>query len=499
VFRSLLVANRGEIAVRILRCCRELGIESVAVYSDADADMPHVRLADRAVRLGPAAPAESYLDARRLLEAAGSSGAEAIHPGYGFLAENAAFARAVRAAGLAFVGPTPEAIEAMGDKMAARRTAAANGIPIVPGSEPESRLDALAAQAYGIGFPILVKAAGGGGGRGMRRVEEPSQLGAALAAASREAEAAFGDGRVYLERALDRPRHVEVQVLADRHGNALHLFERECSLQRRFQKIVEEAPAPNLEPATRTALTDAAVRLARAVEYEGAGSVEYLLHDGHWYFLEMNTRLQVEHPVTEMICGVDLVRAQIEIAAGLPLAFRQEDLEIQGSAIEARVCAEDPSRGFVPSPGLLAEFSLPAGPGIRCDAGVVTGSRIPPEYDAMIAKVIAHDHDREAALARLRRALEETAVVGVASNLGHLLDLLEDDEVRAGRLDTQLVQRKLDAAAASSSEGLPPELVAVALFAARRLAPAPAGDGSEAPTPSPWTSLPGWRGGGVRS
>jgi acetyl-CoA/propionyl-CoA carboxylase biotin carboxyl carrier protein len=498
MFSTLLVANRGEIAVRILRACRELDIRSVAVYSDADRASLHVSLADMAVHLGPSDPRQSYLDGDRLLDAARRAGAEAIHPGYGFLAENAAFARAVAAAGLTFVGPSPEAIESMGDKLGARRTAASLGIPIVPGSEPTGDSAALLGEGRRVGAPLLVKAAGGGGGRGMRRVSELADLPAALEAASREALAAFGDARVYLERALDRPRHIEVQVLADHHGNVVHLHERECSLQRRFQKIVEEAPAFNLRDDIRVALCSAATRAAQSIGYRGAGSVEFLVSGDKWFFLEMNTRLQVEHPVTEMVSGFDLVRAQIEIAAGQPLTIRQEDLAVRGHAIEARVCAEDPAAGFAPSPGDVSRFLAPAGPGVRCDAGLVSGARVPAEYDSLIAKVIAHACDRRSALARLRRALEETVVLGVSTNIGFLLDLLSDPAVVAGTADTQLIERRLAAAPSEEAhQGLAPELAAAALCAAQTPRHGVRADPTAAAnSASPWLTLRGWRAGG---
>ena len=499
MFSTLLIANRGEIAVRVIRACRELGIRSVAVFSEADRGAPHVALADVAVPIGPAAPRESYLDGARILEAALSTGAEAIHPGYGFLAENAAFARAVAAAGLRFVGPSPEAMEAMGDKLGARRTMARLGIPIVPGSDPDADPTTLIEVGTRVGFPLLVKAAGGGGGRGMRRVDEASQLPDALTSASREAAAAFGDPRVYVERVIERARHIEVQVLGDRHGNVVHVFERECSLQRRFQKVIEEAPAPNLRRAVRDGLLDAAVHAARAVAYEGAGSVEFLVDDQGFYFLEMNTRLQVEHPVTEMVCGVDLVQLQIAIAAGEPLPFRQEDLEVRGHAVEARICAEDPARAFAPSPGRIEAFVEPAGPGIRCDAGVSSGSVVPPEYDALIAKVIAHAPDRTGAIARLRGALRELAVLGVTTNAEFLATLLGDPSVAAGSADTQLITREYAGwmPPIAPPTAAAPEVVAAALAIALRGARTTAhAEGQRSATVTPWLSLTGWRAGG---
>lgn len=503
-FETLLIANRGEIAVRVIRACRALGIRSVAVYSEVDRTSPHVALADCAVPIGPATPSQSYLDVARILDAARSTGAQAIHPGYGFLAENAAFARAVAAAGIRFVGPSPEAMEAMGDKLGARRTMARLGIPIVPGSDPDADPATLPELGKQIGFPLLVKAAGGGGGRGMRRVDEAAQLPDALAAASREAKAAFGDARVYLERVIERARHVEVQVLGDRHGNVVHVFERECSLQRRFQKVIEEAPAPNLSPAVRRGLLDSAVRAARSVKYEGAGSVEFLVEGDHFYFLEMNTRLQVEHPVTELVCGVDLVQQQIRIAAGEPLSFRQEDLHVRGHAIEARVCAEDPSRGFAPSPGRIAHFAEPAGAGVRCDAGVVTGGVVPAEYDALIAKVIGHGTDRRAALDVLDGALRELVVLGVTTNAEFLATLLHDPDVIEERLDTQLVTRRYSdwLPAPLTTSAASAELIAAALalhFRTPAGTPGGAAATSRADVVSPWDHLAGWRSGGGTS
>jgi acetyl-CoA/propionyl-CoA carboxylase biotin carboxyl carrier protein len=500
-FETLLIANRGEIAVRVIRACRKLGIRSVAVYSDADRTSPHVALADLAVAIGPAAAADSYLNVERILEAARRTGARAIHPGYGFLAENAAFARAVAAAGLTFVGPSPEAMEAMGDKLGARRTMARLGIPIVPGSDPDADPATLPEIGGRIGFPLLVKAAGGGGGRGMRRVDEVAQLPDALAAASREAAAAFGDPRVYLERVVERARHVEVQVLGDRHGNVVHVFERECSLQRRFQSVIEAAPAPNLDPAVRRGLLESAVRAAKSVSYEGAGSVEFLVEGERFYFLEMNTRLQVEHPVSELVCGVDLVEQQIRIAAGEPLPFAQDELQVRGHAIEARVCAEDPSRGFAPSPGRIVHFVEPAGAGVRCDAGVVSGGVVPAEYDALIAKVIGYGKDRRAAIDALEGALRELVVLGVTTNAEFLAALLRDPDVLSERLDTQLVTRGYSdwQPAQLKTDASSPELIAAALAlhfrAPARWAAGAASGGTAVAQDSPWDHLPGWRNG----
>ena len=501
MFSTLLIANRGEIAVRVIRACRELGIRSVAVFSDADRGAPHTALADVAVSIGAATPRESYLNVERVIAAARATGAEAIHPGYGFLAENAPFARAVAAAGICFVGPSPEAMTAMGDKLGARKTMAKLGIPIVPGSDPDADPATLLEVGTAIGFPLLVKAAGGGGGRGMRRVDEASQLAAALEAAAREASAAFSDPRVYVERVVEHARHVEVQVLADRHGNAVHVFERECSLQRRFQKVIEEAPAPNLDETVRHGLLEAAVRATRAVKYEGAGSVEFLVQGDRWYFLEMNTRLQVENPVTELVCGVDLVQLQIRIAAGEPLPFRQDDLQVRGHAIEARVCAEDPARAFAPSPGRISTFVEPTGPGIRCDAGVASGSVVPPEYDALVAKVIAHAPDRDGALRRLQCALRELVLLGVTTNAEFLASLLRDPSVIAGDADTQLITRAYGdwKPRAPGSSVASPELVAAALALALHHEAAPARGAAAVPgTPAastPWDTLVAWRNG----
>ncbi|MFO1075999.1 MAG: biotin carboxylase N-terminal domain-containing protein, partial [Geminicoccaceae bacterium] len=397
---SLLIANRGEIACRIIRTCRRLGIRTVAVYSDADRDALHVRLADEAVRLGPAPAAESYLLAERVLEAARLTGAEAVHPGYGFLSESAAFARAVREAGLVFVGPPPEAMERLGGKDSAKALLAPAGVPLVPGYHGADQADArLRDEASAIGFPLLIKAVAGGGGKGMRRVDDPADFLELLAACRREAKAAFGEDRVLLERLIERPRHVELQVFADRPGQAVHLFERDCTLQRRHQKIIEEAPAPNLAPELRAALGEAATGAALAAGYENAGTVEFLLDQGGgFYFIEMNTRLQVEHPVTEAVTGLDLVEWQLRIAAGEPLPLRQEEIAARGHAFEARLYAEDPAKGFLPSIGRLRTLRLPKGlDGVRVDTGVEEGDQVTPFYDPMIAKIIAHGADRAAA------------------------------------------------------------------------------------------------------
>ena len=444
MFRKVLVANRGEIALRVMRACRELGIATVAVYSEADATAPHVRYADEARCIGPAVATRSYLNIDALIQAARETGAEAVHPGYGFLAENAAFARACRDAGLVFIGPSPEAIELMGDKAAARRLAREAGVPIVPGTaETVSPEEALAA-AEEIGFPLMVKAAAGGGGRGIRVVERREDLASAVTTAAREAQAAFGDGALYLERYLSRPRHIEVQVLGDGCGNVVHLFERECSIQRRRQKLLEEAPSPALTPELRDRICGAAVRLARAAGYASAGTVEFLLdQDGQFYFLEMNTRIQVEHPVTELVTGVDLVKEQLRVAAGEPLRWRQEELTMRGHAIEFRINAEDPDKGFFPSPGVIERLELPGGPGVRVDHALSVGYEVPPYYDSLIAKLIVWGADREEALARGRRALDELVVEGIATTVPFHRQLLDDPAVIAADYHVQFLDERV--------------------------------------------------------
>jgi len=414
VIRSLLIANRGEIALRIVRAARELGVRTVAVFSEPDRLAPHVLEADEAHYLGPAPSSESYLRVDRILEAARASGAEAVHPGYGFLAERAHFAEAVTEAGLVFVGPDAATIQAMGDKTEARRRMQAAGVPIVPGLvDPVADSAAALEAATTIGYPVLLKAAAGGGGKGMRVVGEAAQLPRAFEAAQREALAAFGDGSVYLERYLGRPRHVEIQVLGDRQGNVIHLAERECSIQRRHQKLVEECPSPVLTPALRAAMGEAAVRAAEAVDYVGAGTVEFLYQDGEFFFLEMNTRLQVEHPVTELVTGVDIVAWQLRIASGEPLAVRQEDVALSGHAIECRLTSEDPYRGFLPSTGTVTHLQVPTGPGVRWDGGIQEGFEVSLHYDPLLAKLIVHAPTRPEAIRRMARALDELVVTGV--------------------------------------------------------------------------------------
>ena len=440
-FDTILVANRGEIACRIIRTARAMGLRSVAVYSSADADAPHVAMADDAIHIGPAPAAESYLNTDAILAAARGSGAQALHPGYGFLSENAGFARAVADAGLTFIGPPPQAIEIMGDKAAAKRAMQKAGVPCVPGYHGTDQSDrALLAEAAKIGMPLMVKAAAGGGGHGMRLVTDPGDLPDALSRARSEAQSAFGNDSLILERAIRNPRHVEIQVFADRHGTILHLGERDCSIQRRHQKVVEEAPCPVLTRDQRDAMGAAAIAAARAVGYEGAGTVEFLLDDsGAFYFLEMNTRLQVEHPVTEMVTGLDLVEWQIAVASGQPLPLRQTDLALQGHAIEVRLYAEDPARDFLPVTGRVHAFRSASGPGIRVDAGIATGQMISPYYDPMLAKIVAHGPTRETARQRLLAALRQTLVLGLTTNAGHLADILRHPHFVQGRATTAFI------------------------------------------------------------
>ncbi|MEU2976047.1 biotin carboxylase N-terminal domain-containing protein [Streptomyces hirsutus] len=493
MFETVLVANRGEIAVRVIRTLRSMGVRSVAVFSDADADARHVREADTAVRIGPAPAAESYLSVERLLEAAARTGAQAVHPGYGFLAENAGFARACAEAGLVFVGPPADAIALMGDKIRAKETVRAAGVPVVPGSSGSGLTDdQLADAAREIGVPVLLKPSAGGGGKGMRLVRDPERLAEEIAAARREARASFGDDTLLVERWIDRPRHIEIQVLADGHGGVVHLGERECSLQRRHQKIIEEAPSVLLDGATRAAMGEAAVQAARSCGYRGAGTVEFIVPGGDpssYYFMEMNTRLQVEHPVTELITGLDLVEWQLRVAAGERLGFAQEDVRLTGHAVEARICAEDPSRGFLPSGGTVLRLREPQGEGVRTDSGLSEGTEVGSLYDPMLSKVIAYGPDRASALRRLRAALAETVTLGVPTNAGFLRRLLAHPAVVSGDLDTGLVEREADGLVAAGV----PEEVYEAAAAVRLDALRPRGDG--------WTdpfSVPsGWRLGGT--
>ncbi|MEV8430300.1 acetyl/propionyl/methylcrotonyl-CoA carboxylase subunit alpha [Streptomyces sp. HUAS 31] len=493
MFETVLVANRGEIAVRVIRTLRSMGVRSVAVFSDADADARHVREADTAVRIGPAPASESYLSVERLLEAAARTGAQAVHPGYGFLAENADFARACADAGLVFIGPSADAISLMGDKIRAKETVKAAGVPVVPGSSGSGLTDAeLADAAREIGMPVLLKPSAGGGGKGMRLVRDEARLAEEIAAARREARASFGDDTLLVERWVDRPRHIEIQVLADGHGNVVHLGERECSLQRRHQKIIEEAPSVLLDEATRAGMGEAAVQAARSCGYRGAGTVEFIVPGGDpssYYFMEMNTRLQVEHPVTELITGLDLVEWQLRVAAGERLGFGQDDVTLTGHAIEARICAEDPARGFLPSGGTVLRLREPQGDGVRTDSGLSEGTEVGSLYDPMLSKVIAYGPDRATALRKLRAALAGTVTLGVQTNAGFLRRLLAHPAVVAGELDTGLVERVVDDLVATDV----PDEVYEAAAAVRLDALRPAGDG--------WTdpfSVPsGWRLGGT--
>lgn len=447
MFDTVLVANRGEIAVRVIRTLRRLGIRSVAVYSDADAAARHVREADTAVHLGPAPARHSYLDVARVIDAAAATGAQAIHPGYGFLSENPHFAAACVDAGLVFVGPPVRAIEIMGDKIAAKTTVDGYGVPTVPGVARPGLSDAdLVAAATEIGYPVLVKPSAGGGGKGMRLVAEADQLPDALVGARRESAAAFGDDTLFLERFVLRPRHIEVQVLADGHGSVIHLGERECSLQRRHQKVIEEAPSPLLDAATRARIGAAACDTARSVDYLGAGTVEFIVsadRPDDFFFMEMNTRLQVEHPVTEAVTGLDLVEWQLRVAAGEKITLAQQDIELRGHAIEARVYAEDPARGFLPTGGRVLDVTEPDGPGVRVDSSLSPGTVVGSDYDPMLSKIIAHGADRDQALARLDRALSQTRVLGIQTNVEFLRFLLADERVAAGDLDTGLLDRRL--------------------------------------------------------
>ncbi|MEU5773513.1 acetyl/propionyl/methylcrotonyl-CoA carboxylase subunit alpha [Streptomyces venezuelae] len=496
MFDTVLVANRGEIAVRVIRTLREMGVRSVAVFSDADADARHVREADTAVRIGPAAATESYLRVDRILEAAARSGAQAVHPGYGFLAENAEFAQACADAGLTFIGPPAEAISLMGDKIRAKATVEAAGVPVVPGSSGSGLTDAqLADAAREIGTPVLLKPSAGGGGKGMRLVRDEALIADEIAAARREARASFGDDTLLVERWVDRPRHIEIQVLADGHGNVVHLGERECSLQRRHQKIIEEAPSVLLDEATRAAMGEAAVQAARSCGYAGAGTVEFIVPGGDpssYYFMEMNTRLQVEHPVTELITGLDLVEWQLRVAAGEPLPFGQDDITLTGHAVEARVCAEDPSRGFLPSGGTVLALHEPQGDGVRTDSGLSEGTEVGSLYDPMLSKVIAYGPDRATALRKLRAALADTVTLGVPTNAGFLRRLLAHPAVVAGELDTGLVEREADGLV---PDGVPDEVYEAAA-AVREDALKPTPTGADGWT-DPFSVPSGWRLGGT--
>ncbi|MCQ1954778.1 biotin carboxylase N-terminal domain-containing protein [Arthrobacter sp. zg-Y238] len=487
LFDTVLVANRGEIACRVIRTLKTLGIRSVAVYSDDDAGARHVREADLAVRLGPAPARQSYLSVDAVLAACRSTGAQAVHPGYGFLSENADFASALADAGITFIGPPVRSLELMGDKIRAKNHVQAHGVPVVPGiAEPGLDDARLLAAAADVGYPILIKPSAGGGGKGMQAVLNPGDLPAALQTARRVAASAFGDDTLFLERLVSSPRHIEVQILADTHGNVVHLGERECSLQRRHQKVIEEAPSVLLDAATRERIGEAACNAARSVDYTGAGTVEFLVSDAapdEFFFMEMNTRLQVEHPVTEMVTGVDLVAEQVRIAAGHPLSLKQEDVTLTGHAVEARIYAEDPERDFLPTSGSVQWLREPVGDGVRVDSSLLPGLAVSSSYDPMLAKVIAWGPDRAAALARLDTALAGTAVLGIGTNVEYLRLLLADPDVRAGRLDTTLIERRLPGLKFRTPQL--PEFAAAALLYAQDLADTASG--------SPWRQADGWR------
>ncbi len=503
---KLLIANRGEIAVRICRAAQELGLRTVAVYSEVDRDALHVRMADEAYELGPPEPMQSYLDQGRLLAIARVSGADAVHPGYGFLSENAGFAAACNDAGLIFVGPSPEAIRRMGSKIESKAIAEQAEVPVIPGfsargSEDDRFKQRASGEAERIGYPVLVKASAGGGGKGMRIVDTPDELQAALEAGAREAQQAFGDATLMLEKYITRPRHVEIQVLGDRHGHLVHLYERECSVQRRHQKIIEETPSPAVTPDIRERMCAAALRLARAVDYTGAGTVEFILGpDGQFYFLEMNTRLQVEHPITEWVTGIDLVHQQLRIARGEPLAFGQDDIIQRGHAIECRLYAEDPARGFLPATGKIAVLREPYGPGRRIDSGIVADAEVTPYYDPILCKLVSYGHNRHEAIVRMQSLLREYTLLGVTTNRQFLLDILESKPFADGDTDTSFIDRHF--ADWQPDASIPTEIRAIAAvgemlyrsghLAAPTATTATASDAS----PSPWQYRDGWRIGG---
>jgi 3-methylcrotonyl-CoA carboxylase alpha subunit len=495
MIKRVLIANRGEIALRIVRACRELGIESVAVFSDADARAPHVAAADRSVHIGPAPALESYLSVERLVDAARASGADAVHPGYGFLSQNPSFAAACEKAGLVFVGPPSAVLTQMGSKISARRLMEMAGVPIVPGETPRDQTDEGIRQSIQrVGLPVLVKASAGGGGKGMRRVDADTDVLAAIQAARREATAAFGDGALYVERAIPRPRHIEVQVFADNHGNVAHLFDRECSVQRRHQKVIEESPSPVANARLRSRMTEAAVRATRACGYRNAGTIEFLVDVSagrgaeRFYYLEMNTRLQVEHPVTEQVTGLDLVKTQLLVASNEPLPWTSGSVTQRGHVIEARVYAEDPACGFLPQAGRILLYREPRMPGIRVDSGVEEGSDVPLHYDPLLAKVIATSATREDAIQRLMCALREFPILGVHTNIEFLLRILDHPRFRAGDVDTGFLDAEGAALAASSPMEIP-NAVQVAIAAHE------SESGPETPPsrPDPWQSLNEWR------
>jgi 3-methylcrotonyl-CoA carboxylase alpha subunit len=489
----LLIANRGEIACRIVRACRDRGITSVAVFSEPDRPARHARMADEAIPLGGTTSAESYLDIGKLIDAANKSGADAVHPGYGFLSERAAFAAAVAKAGLIFVGPPADVIARMGSKTEARALAERADVPVVPGAISSAQDDAaLVKVVEGVGYPALIKASAGGGGKGMRVVRAKAEAAEAIGAARREAQAAFGDGTVYVERLIERPRHVEIQVIADAHGNAVHLFERDCSVQRRHQKIVEESPAPSIGAAVRKKMGEAAVALAKVAGYVNAGTIEFLVEGNgdtaKFYFLEMNTRLQVEHPVTEAVTGIDLVQAQLDVADGKPLPFTQDRLEQRGHAVECRIYAEAPAQGFLPQAGPILHWEEPAGPGVRVDSGFETGSEVTVHYDPLLAKLIVNGATRDQAIRRTLRALDEFIVLGVGTNVSFLSSVLRSDDFQAGNVHTRWVDENVDRLASPAPE----ELAAVAEEAAARAGDTPAAIAAASAAADPWRDLRGF-------
>ena len=443
MFKRVLVANRGEIAVRVIYALRELGIESVAIYSEADKDSLHVELADYAVCIGPPPPQDSYLNFSRIISAAVVSGVDAIHPGYGFLAENPDFADLVEKSGFIFIGPSSRHIQFMGDKIEAKRLMKEAGVPVLPGTEnPVGSLSEARNIVRDIGLPVIIKAASGGGGRGMRIVRNPDALEKAFSMAQKEAEISFGDPRVYIEKYIENPRHIEIQIAADQHGNIIHLGERECSIQRRHQKLLEESPSPAVDENLRTKMGEAAIKGAQAINYHSLGTMEFLLdEDGNFYFMEMNTRIQVEHPVTEWVTGIDLVKMQILIAMGEKLSHTQEEINFKGHAIEVRINAEDPDNGFIPNPGKIEFLHFPGGPGVRIDTHIYQGYTIPPYYDSLIGKLIVHDEDRSSAIKRLYRALEETIIKGVKTTVPFYLKLLKNEDFQKGNIDTHFLER----------------------------------------------------------
>jgi acetyl-CoA carboxylase biotin carboxylase subunit len=492
VIRRVLIANRGEIAIRIARACHEMGIEAVSVYSEADLTAPHVGAGDSAVPIGPAPAIDSYLNVPAIVDAARSSGCDAVHPGYGFLSQSARFVRACEEAGLVFVGPTADVMARMGSKIEARRLMESSGVRVVPGATPSDQSDeTLTSTARAVGLPVMVKASAGGGGKGMRIVRSAGELPEAIASARREAVAAFGDGTIYFEKVLERPRHIEVQILGDGEGDAIHLFERECSMQRRHQKVIEESPAPAVAPAVREEICDAAVRAARAVRYRGAGTIEFLIERDarSFYFLEMNTRLQVEHAVTELVLDVDLVRAQLAIAGGQGLPWQQQELSPRGHAVECRIYAEDPFDRFLPQAGRVLMYRPPLGPGIRFDSGIAEGTDVSVHYDPLLAKLVAHAGTRDAAIARAVQALRSTVILGIMTNVPFLLQVLRDDRFASGAVDTTYLDQW------ELRPSLTPELPAAAVAAGAWLhggttiVPEVA---STAGVSDPWTTIEGW-------